>query len=688
MATTEPASTQIESFPYIERDITWLSFNYRVLQEAQDARVPLYERIKFLAIYSSNLDEFFRVRVSSMRSFKELKKAVRKELQIKPKKILKQIHRIVQDQQEEFGAIYKEQILPELARQRIHLIAAEQFTPAQSDFSRAYFDQHISEHIEVFYFDDGEDIFLQNKALYLIVSCDESMDRIAVVSIPTDDTNRFVKLPARGDEYYLTFLDDIIRHQMPRILNLSDVNGIYAVKLSRDAELYLGDEFSGDLIKKISESLENRNIGLPTRFLYDQSMPADLLARVKKYLGLSKYDLIPGARYHNFNDFMDFPNPTNDPALHDPPQPPLPHPELEAAGSLIQAIEGKDRILHFPYQSFHYVPDLIDEAAADGDVESIKITLYRVAMQSAVGEALVRALNNGKEVTVFIEAKARFDEKSNLLWGNRFTEAGATVRYSYPGIKVHTKLLLISRKQNHRQRYIAYLGTGNFNEKTAKLYADHALLTADQRLGKEVHRIFEMLEGRLIVPRCKHLIVSPHRSRIAFEELVDNEIAQARAGRDAWMILKMNGLEDKGMIRKLYEASQAGVQVRMIVRGICCLVPGVEGVSENIHVTSLVDRYLEHARIYLFGNAGNPRMYLASADWMTRNLDRRVEVVFPVYDSDVFQELRDILDLQLADNCKARILDADRHNVYVGRDGDGQEVRAQRDIYVLLTQKV
>lgn len=671
---------------FVERDLSWLSFNQRVLQEAKDSSVPLYERLKFLAIYSSNLDEFFRVRVSSMRSFKAMDKKTRKQLPVKPKRILKKIKAIVEEQQNEFGRIFEQEILKGLEEEHIHLVNESKYTERQGFFAQRFFADKVKEYLNPVFVDkDDEHLFLQNQSLYLIVQFDDTGDRLAVVNIPSEEAGRFVVLPNEGDQHHITFLDDIIRYCLTEVFGNEEIKGIYSVKMSRDAELYLGDEFSGDLMQKLKDNLANRNTGLPTRFLYDQNISITLLRRLKSLFELSKYDLVPGARYHNFNDFFGFPDPTNQAKLHDEPMPPLPHSGLENQTSLIQAIGKKDYILHFPYQSYSYVSKLIWEAAEDPKVEEIKITLYRVASKSEVTKALLHALKNGKKVMAFIEAKARFDEASNLYWGEQLQQAGATVLYSYPAIKVHTKLLLIRRRESNKLKNYAYLGTGNFNEKTAKLYGDHALLTADPRLADETVQVFELLERKIILPKTKHLLISPFTTRSGFEKMIKKEINLAKAGKPAYMILKMNSLEDRGMIEKLYEASCAGVKIQLIVRGICCLVPGVKDLSENITVISIIDRFLEHARIYIFGNNGKEKMYLASADWMTRNLDRRVEVVFPIYDKAIYQELRDIIDLQLADKVKARIINRKQDNPYV--ENDVEHVASQRAIYEYLQKK-
>ncbi len=674
----------------INRDISWLYFNHRVLQEATDERVPLYERIKFLAIYSSNLDEFFRVRVASLRSFKELKKEDRKELlKVKPKKVLKQIRKIVGEQQAEFGRIFREEIRPALVQEGIFLLRSEQFTKEQQSFTEQYFQECIHDLVApVFMQPDAEAPFLKNRALYFIVTFAEAEQLPAIVEIPSDQLDRFIILPDESGRFCITFLDDIIRHNLPQLFAEKSVEGAFAIKVSRDAELYIDDEFSGDLVEKIRDSLNERNIGLPTRFLYDSNMPEEVLDFVKTKLNLSKYDLVPGARYHNFNDFFSLPSPDNRPDLHNEPLPPLPHPVLAEAQSIFGVLRREDVMLHFPYQSYAYVPKLIWESVDDPLVEEIRITLYRVAAESEVNKALVEAAKNGKKVIAFVEAKARFDEKSNLYWGEQLKAAGATVLYSFPWVKVHTKLLLITRREEGEKFYYAYLGTGNFNEKTARIYADHALLTTHQKMAREVKQVFDLLERRILIPKTKHLMVSPFSTRDRFEELVDAEIANARAGKEAYMILKMNSLEDSGMMAKMMEASQAGVQIRMIVRGICRLVPGIEGLTENIEIFSIVDRFLEHARVYIFANAGNELMFTASADWMTRNLDRRVEVVMPIKNRAVYQELRQIIELQLADNQKARLITAQQNNPYKPKFPGAKVLRSQLAIYKFLEARV
>ncbi len=670
---------------YHKRDISWLSFNHRVLQEAKDSAVPLYERIKFLAIYSSNLDEFFRVRVSALRQFQKIDKKERKSiLEVKPKKELREIKKIVHQQQVEFGIIFRSQIIPALRERGILLLNDHHlFNREQKQFAQEYFQEKILPHLQYQRIEDTFDVpFLQNRNLYFIAVLAQS-DQLGLVNIPSDVLPRFVPLPGSEGQFQVTFLDEIMRANLEQLFP-EGVQAAYSIKISRDAELYIDDEYTGDLREKIKASLAERSIGAPTRLLYDSSMSIELTKRLKDIFQLKKNDLFPGARYHNFSDFFAFPAPAGSEDLFDAPMPPLPHPVLEQAQSIFKVIGKQDILLHFPYQKYDYIPRWIEEAASDPAVEEIKITLYRVAKNSSIAQALVRAQENGKKVTAFVEVKARFDEASNLHWGETLQAAGAQVIYSRPGIKVHSKILLITRQEAEGLRHYAYLGTGNFNEKTSTLYTDHALLTADERLSLEVAEVFHFLEEKPLERSFQHLMVSPVNSRRKFVACVEREIANAKAGRMAWMMIKMNSLEDQAMIDKLYEASQAGVQIQLIIRGMCCLVPGVPGLSNNIEAISIIDRFLEHARIYYFANGGQEELYLASADWMTRNLDRRVEVVFPIYDPLHKQELVKILHTQWADNVKARVLNSSLDNPRkVVAAGEGA-LQAQKEIYLTL----
>ena len=683
------------SYSYINRELSWLAFNGRVLQEAQKPEVPVFERLKYLAIFSSNLDEFFRVRVASLRSLLRLKKKKTRKLDFDPAHLLREIHATVTAQQEAYGRIMNEKILPELARCGIALIDERRVTDAQREALRTYFKASILPLLHPLLIGPADaSPFLKNKGLYLVTELWERGQGIslaaleaqyALVEIP-DTLPRFVDVPSTGLPHQVMFIDDVIRLFMPALYPGYEVGASYAVKLSRDADLYLEDEFSGNLKDMIAKSLSKRETNIPTRFLYDLYMPQATLAFLKDRLDLAEEDLVEGGRYHNLNDFFSFPTFGLEGHTY-APMPPLPHPELEAAPSIMTAMAEKDRILSFPYQKFDYVVRFLEEAAVDPEVEAIWMTLYRVSRDSAIASALVAAARQGKVVTVFVELKARFDEQSNLDWAARMEEAGVEVLYSKPGLKVHTKLALVARREAGVLRHYAYLGTGNFNEKTARIYADHGLLTVDPRLAGEVRQIFAFLKGEVAQPTFKHLLVAPFYLRKAFYGLIKHEVEQAQAGAEAGMVLKMNNIEDRKIINRLYEASRAGVPIRMIVRGICCLAPGVPQQSETITVTSIVDRFLEHARIYVFHNGGDEHIYLASADWMKRNLSRRIEVAFPLYDPDVRRVVRTILDLQVADNTSARIIEADHQNAFVPHT-NGKTIRAQYEAYQYFKDKM
>ncbi len=669
------------------RDLNWLSFNNRVLQEAEDPSTPLYERLKFLAIFSTNLDEYFRVRVSQLRQMKRVEKSIRKKLALKPSKTVKEILEEVHRQQKKFGEIYKESILPELEKKGIFLIKTHKYSRHQREFARNLF-KKINGHIDPVVVDPetGRNLFLENNQLYFYVSF--RGDRcFGMVNIPVEKCGRFIEFPSNTRENQITFLDEIIKAEIATIFPDRQVSGIYEVKLSRDAELYIDDEIDGILAEKIYESLEQRTEGQPTRLLYDHTMPREDQKILRKVLGLGKIDMMPGGEYHNFGDFFNFPDPSNNPDLHFKQLSPIPHRILERAGDYFKEIAKRDISVHFPYMSFSYVERFLKEASTDEGVEEIKISIYRIADKSQVTSSLLKAVENGKKVTVFIEAKARFDEKNNIDWGRRFEETGATVIYSYPRIKVHSKILLIKRKENEKLKSYAYIGTGNFNSKTSRIYCDHALFTSHKRITDELDRVFQVLEGDLIIPRAKHLLVSPFSTRKVFSDLIQKEIEHALAGKKAAITAKMNSLEDRELIELLYKANNAGVMIRLLIRGFTCLIPGVPGMSENIFITSIVDRFLEHGRIYIFENGGDEKILFGSADWMTRNLDRRIEVIAPIYDNTVAKEFKDILEIQLKDNVKARIQDAGESNTYVKKKPGERSVRSQVEIYNYLQQK-
>lgn len=669
------------------RDLNWLSFNERVLQEAEDRTNPLYERIKFLAIFSSNLDEYFRVRVSQLRQIKRVEKSIRKKLALKPTKLVKEILGRIKEQQHRFGEVYRNQIIPELETNGIFLIKKEDFTAEQLAFAEEYY-RSIAEHVKpsVIAWEEGEHLFLENNAIYFLVTF-SGEKKFGLLNIPVEESGRFVEFGLNKEKHEISFLDDIIKTQIPNLFPEYEIEGVYEIKLSRDAELYIDDEIGGILAEKIYESLKQRTDGQPTRLLYDATMPEEVQKRLRQLLDIGKIDMMPGGQYHNFNDFFSFPDPTNNPALHAEKLPPVKHRTLENAEDYFEEISKKDISLHFPYMSFSYIDNFLMQAATDEKVEDIKISIYRTAEESGLTSALLTALENGKKVTVFIEAKARFDEKNNIDWGRKFQDAGANVIYSYPKIKVHSKILLVNRREEGKLKQYAYIGTGNFNSKTSEIYCDHGIFTAHEKLADELSRVFSVLEGEMIIPREKHLLISPFSTRKAFSDMITRETENAQKGIKAAITAKMNSLEDVELVELLYKASNAGVKIRLLVRGFTCLVPGVPGMSENIYMTSILDRFLEHGRIYIFENGGEEEMFFGSADFMTRNMDRRIEVVAPVYDPDIRQEFKDILEIQLNDNVKARIQDAEESNAYVPRAEGEKAIRSQVEIYHYLKKK-
>ncbi len=673
---------------FFDRDLSWLSFNYRVLQEAKNPRVPLIERLKFLAIYSSNLDEFYRVRVASHRHLMRLKKGTRKKFDLPLETLIKKINAEVDKQQNEMGEIFRDQLIPELAEHNVFIVDGFNLTREQSGFAREYFKKEILPLITPVYIEENSDPpFLENKKLYFAVQLaspreDQPEIKNVIVNIPSDKTPRFIVLPSGDDKHLVIQLDDVMRLSLDILFPGQQVIYFYSIKLSRYAELYLEDEFSDDMVEKIKRSLDKRLTGIPSRFLYDLTMPGHFLNYLKGVFNLENEDLVPGGRYHNFNDFFTFPAPDK-PELFYEKFEPLPHAGLMKYDSIFEAIAQRDFMLHFPYHSYDSVIRFIEESSTDPGVVSIKITLYRVANRSSVAQTLIAAAKRGIAVTVFDEVQARFDEESNIYWGDELSKAGAKVIYSYEELKVHSKLCLVTRKEGEKLKRYAFLSSGNFNEKTAKIYCDHGLLTADNRLTRESDRVFEYLENRDVIPPFKHLLVAPFDLRNRLTGLIKKEIANARVGKKACITIKVNSLEDKKMIRQLYKASNAGVKIRVIVRGICCLVPGKKGMSKNIKAISIVDRFLEHARVYIFHNNGDEKIYVASADWMKRNLSRRVEVAFPIYEKTIRKELKDIIELQLKDNIKARKINKTQSNPYK-KVKKKESIQAQYDTYYYL----
>ena len=669
---------------YIARDVSWLSFNYRVLKEAADASVPLLERLRFLAIYSSNLDEFFRVRVADIRSLIRIgKKKINKSLDIKPKKVLKAINEEVNRQLEEYGTILREQVLPSLEKEGLVICNADNLSPQHRKESAHFFKIKVMPYLQPYI--EGyskRKPFLNNQGLYFAVKLVKQSDQTShygYLNIPSDKLPRFLGLSKLNDQHCFVMLDDVIKDNLSMVFPGYEVLESKSIKLNKDADLQIEDEYSGDLVEKIRKQIEKRDLGVPSRFLYDQSMSEDLLGWLVDRFYLHEDDLIPGGTAHNLNDYFQLPNAVGE-HLEYPRFPSLEHPILKDVTTLLGSLESRDHLLHFPYQSYDYVLQFFNEAAIHPEVTEIKVAFYRMASNSLIGEALVSAANNGKDVMVFMEVKARFDEENNLKWAKRFQEAGIKVIYSIPGLKVHAKIALVTKSNGEGGRRYAFFGTGNLNEKTAKIYSDHGLLTSDELMTKELEAVFKFLYRRTQPHPFQKILVSQFNMMDRFIELIDYEIGQAREGNASGIVIKLNNLEEKRMIDKLYEASTAGVKIKMLVRGICCLRPGLKGVSENIEVRRIVDRYLEHARVFIFHHTGEERIYLGSADWMNRNLYSRIEVAFPITDPQLKSEVKEIVDLQLSDNVKGVLLGSNMENIPIS-NSVGESIRAQFDAY-------
>lgn len=682
-----------KSTRYIHRDLSWLSFNYRVLQESKDPNVPLLERVKFLAIYSSNLDEFFRVRVASHRKLLQVGKKTMKALDYDPVAILKQIHKVVSQQAIEYSEIFRDQIVPQLREHGIYLLQRSELNPEQEAFVDTYFQENLLPHIQpVLLQADKIRLFLNNKALYLAIWMKDKSDsngkyQYAIVKIPTDELPRFVHLPSKRNTHDMIMLDEIVRYSVMWLFPGYTIQGTYSIKLNRDGELYIEDEYQGDLVDKIKNSLLKRDTGPASRLVYDKSIPNHLLQYLMKILGVEKLGLFPEGRYHNNFDFFKFPNFGKD-HLKDIPLPPLEYKPFKDHATLFEPIRERDHLLHLPYHRYESVIQFFEDAATDPLVTHIKIIQYRVASNSRIMDALIQAVKSGKQVYAFVEVKARFDEEANLKWGEQLEKAGIIVRYSLPGLKVHSKLALVRRIEKEGPRLYAYLSTGNFHEVTAKSYSDLGLFTTDTRLTSEVARLFSFLETmKLPGEEFGNLLVGQFNLRKQLIDLVDYEIEEARAGRPAQIVLKLNSLQDEIMIDKLYQASEAGVQIELNIRGICCLIAGRKGLSENIRAFSIVDRFLEHARIFVFYHGGEKLVYLSSADWMQRNLSFRIETAFPIYDEKIKEEILETLQIQRSDNVKARSLKYNHINRYIKSKSD-IAVRSQHDIYFMLKRRM
>lgn len=670
---------------YIEKELSWLSFNERVLQEAADKTVPLIERIRFLGIFSNNLDEFYKVRfadvkrrilISQERGGSDNSKHLLTKMQTKALKL-----------NEQFDELYGD-LIREMARRRIFLVNENQLDDTQKRWITKYFRKEVMPHITPLLIKDDIDVlqFLKDEYAYITVDLrKDDHSQYALLEIPTDHLPRFVMVPEQKGKRRKTIilLDNIIRYCLDELFkgffDYDELNG-YAMKMTRDAEYDLRLEIEYSLLEQMSEGVNQRLTAMPVRFVYEREMPQEMLDFLCSKLQISNYDsLIPGGRYHNFKDFIGFPNVGRE-YLENKPMPPMKCADFEGYANSFDAIKAKDILLYYPYHTFDHISELVRQASFDPKVLAIKINIYRVAKDSRLMNSLIDAVHNGKSVTVVVELQARFDEEANIEWSKVLTDAGVLVIFGAPGLKIHSKLLLISRREEGEIVRYAHIGTGNFHEKTARIYTDFALLTADQEITNEVRNVFGYIENPYRPVRFNHLIVSPRNSRKQLYRLIDGEIANAKAGKKAALTIKVNNLVDKGIVNKLYGASNAGVKINMIIRGMCSLVPGIEGVSENIRIISIVDRFLEHPRVVITHNDGDPQVYISSADWMTRNIDHRIEVAAPVRDPRLKQRIIDITNIHFTDTVKARLIDKEMSNSYVPR-GNRKKVRSQVAIY-------
>ena len=676
---------------FIDRDLSWLSFNERVLNEAAKEDLPLLERINFLSIYASNLDEFYRVRIPALSALEKIKKPKEEKITPASPTLLQEISARVNAQLQHFGRIFSGQVLPALSRQDIHFMYDQPIPEAAKKTADDYFFTQLLAFIEPVHLSKAKnDFFPDNDKLYFAVVTGEKDNSdhqaIHILNIPSDGLPRFFLADA-GDTRYILFIDDIIRKNLTFIFPGMEILGAYSIKITRDAELDLEDEYEGDIAEKIEKKLARRDAGLATRFLYQPGIPPRILGSLIDSLGLEKASVVEGGRYHNLRDLSGFP--LRDDRLAYPKWPAIKQ-SYEGPPGIFHRIAEKDILLHTPYQSYDPVLQFFNEASIDPKVEEIYLTMYRIAKDSKIAHALISASRNGKKVTVFVELKARFDEANNLRWARQMKQAGVRIIYSIPGLKVHAKVALVKKKVGQRMVYYGLLATGNLNENTARFYTDHILLTGNHDLMRELELLFIFL-GRRKDPRntekiaFRHLLVAQFNLRQQFLTLIDREITNAQKGLPAAITIKLNNLEEQVLISKLYEASNAGVHITLIVRSICCCIPGIKGMSENITMKRIVDRYLEHGRVFIFHNNGQEEIFLGSADWMNRNIYRRIEVCFPLYDEGLKKEIREIIRLQTMDNVAATSIDALAENQPI--IPIGEPVRSQEAIYTYLSDK-
>ena len=679
----------------IPRDISWLSFNARVLQEAADPGVPLQERIKFLGIFSNNLDEFFRVRVAALRRMIRFGDKARMHQEESPQRILDAIQEIVLEQQQEFSRVWEE-ILEEMRRVGIQLVRETELNRTQREFVDRYFDEQVRPNVIPLMIEDIPDFpYLREKSIYLAVVMSRSdrtvKRRFSLIEVPTQVLSRFVQIPAgKKGQHAIILLEDIIRHGLPRIFRFFryDRFSAHIIKVTKDAEFDIDYDETTSYTDRIEKAVKSRRKGKPVRFIYDREIDPELLRYLIRRMGLARKDhLIPGGRIHNFRQFMDFPSGVFPGKVTRPT--PFQHPDIPADARVTDIILRKDVMLHPPYHSFNPLIDLLREAAIDPDVRSIRITAYRLARNSRIVNALINAARHGKKVVVVLELRARFDEENNLAWKRILEEEGVQVLVGVPNMKVHAKICLIRKKSGKGHVHYGFIGTGNLNEQTAKVYGDHFLLTARRPVMADLERVFKYLEkpgeGMELLKACEHLMVSPVHMRSRLLAMIDREIVEAKAGRPASITLKLNALSDGELISRLHEAGLAGVALRLIIRGIHCMRTEQSAYPVPVRAVSIVDEYLEHARVMIFHQGGEDIVLISSSDWMVRNLDHRVEVAVRIEDPDIASEIRQMIDIQLRDNVKARILDDALCNQYVIERG--RKVRSQRQIHKYLSNR-
>jgi len=677
---------QLIETSFFNRDLSWLKFNERILMEAERSTVPLLERIKFLAIFSSNLDEFYRVRMPVLLALEKLSNKEDNDIRIDDH-LLTAANQLISDQQQRYGKVLQSDLIPLLKENKINLIYGEPFPADIQKSTTRYFLSQVMAFLQPVYLNASSDFFPSNNELYFLITLKTKEDaEVVILNIPSNQLPRFYKVES-GDQTFVVFLDDIVRFHLDRVFPQAEVTGCYSFKITRDAELDLNDEYPGNLSEQLEKQLMKRDLGLATRFLHQPGIPANVFELLKKLFNLKKANRIEGGRYHNLKDFMAFP--VSLPKLSNQNWPKICNTD-RIDGSLTEAIYKNDIIIHTPYQSYDSVLRFFNEAAIDAEVREIYVTLYRVASDSKIVNALISAAKNGKKVTVLVELKARFDEANNIKWAKKMKDAGVDIIYSVTALKVHAKVALVKRRIGNRMRYAGLFATGNFNESTAAFYTDHILMTANKEMLREVELLFIFLAKRVKPSspdqiKFNHLLVAQFNLQQVFLNLIDREIEHARQGKPSGITIKMNNLEEKVLINKLYEASSAGVKIDMIVRSICRLIPGVAGMSENIKVTRIVDRYLEHGRVFIFNNLGKYDVYLGSADWMNRNIYRRIEVCFPVYDEQIKKEIIDIIEIQKQDNVQAVCIAENMDNIPV--EADQKLVSSQHAIYEFLKNK-